>query len=658
MLRIFARGYSPAMSELIWRPTAEYLDGSNLSRFMARYGIGSYEEMVRRSVEDVAWYWSQVDRDLGLEWDRPYDRVLDTHQGIEWATWFGGGLINIAHNCVDRHAGGDAAERTAVIEEREDGSVRSLTYRDLAAEVGRLANGLRSIGIAKGDRVGVYLPMCVESVVSMMAIAKIGAVYLPIFSGFAPAAVAARLEDAGARALISADGYTHRGRLVEMKEAADEAAHMIHLPTTLILRHVGREVEWHRKHDIVWDELLAGQPAEAPTEATEAEDVWMIAYTSGTTGKPKGAVHVHGGFLVKVAAEVAYQVDCRPGDVLHWVTDMGWIMGPWETVGTLALGATVLLYEGAPTHPGPDRLWALCERHGVTILGVSPTLIRSLMPSGTGPVQAHDLSRLRILASTGEPWNPDPYRWYFEHVGGGRCPVINLSGGTEIGACLLSPYPITELKTATLRGPSLGMDVDVVDAGGNPVRGGVGELVCRQPWPSMTRGIWGDPDRYLAAYWSAIPGVWRHGDWASIDEDGFWFLHGRSDDTINVAGRRIGPAEIESVLVGDPAVVEAAVIGIPHDVKGEALWCFCVLAGQPDEGLATRLGDLVDRAIGKPFRPERVVFVPELPRTRSAKIVRRAIRAVVRGEDPGDISSLENPDSLAVIASALASQHV
>jgi acetyl-CoA synthetase len=280
------------------------------------------------------------------------------------------------------------------------------------------------------------------------------------------------------------------------------------------------------------------------------------------------------------------------------------------------------------------------------------------MPSGTGPVEAHDLSRLRILASTGEPWNPEPYRWYFGHVGGGRCPVINLSGGTEIGACLLSPYPITELKVATLRGPSLGMDVDVVDAGGNPVRGGVGELICRQPWPSMTRGIWGDPDRYLATYWSAIPGVWRHGDWASIDEDGFWFLHGRSDDTINVAGRRIGPAEIESVLVGDPAVVEAAVIGIPHDVKGEALWCFCVLAGAPDEGLATRLGDLVDRAIGRPFRPERVVFVPELPRTRSAKIVRRAIRAVVRGEDPGDISSLENPDSLAVIGSALASQQV
>jgi len=642
------------VSELIWQPSPEYVERSNLARFMARHGIGSYEEMVRRSVEDVAWYWSEVERDLGLEWDRPYDRVLDTRQGVEWATWFGGGFINIAHNCVDRHAAGEAGQRTAVIEEREDGSTRSVTYRELAAEVGRLANGLRSIGISKGDPVGVYLPMCVEAVVSMMAIAKIGAIYLPIFSGFAPAAVAARLQDAGAKALISADGYTHRGKVIEMKEAADQAAHMIHLHKTLILRHTGREVAWHRRHDIVWDELMDGQPDEAQTEATEAEDVWMIAYTSGTTGKPKGAVHVHGGFLVKVAAEVAYQVDCKPGDVLHWVTDMGWIMGPWETVGTLALGGTLLLYEGAPSHPAPDRLWELCERHGVTILGVSPTLIRSLMPSGTAPVEAHDLSRLRILASTGEPWNPEPYLWYFHHVGGGRCPIINLSGGTEIGACLLSPHPINDLKAMTLRGPSLGMDVDVVDAAGSPVRGGVGELVCRQPWPSMTRGIWGDPDRYLATYWSSFPGVWRHGDWASIDEDGFWFLHGRSDDTINVAGRRIGPAEIESVLVGDPAVVEAAAVGIPHEVKGEAVWCFCVLSGEPAEGLAARLAGLVETQIGKPFRPERMVFVGDLPRTRSAKIVRRAIRAVVRGEDPGDLTSLENPAALDAIERALA----
>jgi len=643
------------MSEIIWRPTLDYVDGSNIHRLMSRHGIQSYDEMVRRSLDDVEWYWSQVERDLGLEWIRPYDRVLDVHQGIEWGTWFTGGQINIAGNCVDRHAAGDAADRTALIDEREDGTSRSVTYRELAAEVGRFANGLRSLGVGKGDPVGVYLPMCIEGVVAMLAIAKIGAIYLPIFSGFASSAVATRLQDAGARVLISADGYWHRGRLVAMKEAADEAAHAIHLHKTIILRHANREVEWHRKHDVIWDELVAGQPEEAATEPTDAEDVWMIAYTSGTTGKPKGAVHVHGGFLVKIASEVAYQVDMKPGDVLYWVTDMGWIMGPWEAVGGLGLGGTVLLYGGAPGHPGPDRVWALCERHGVSILGVSPTLIRALMPSGTGPVEAHDLSRLRILASTGEAWNPEPYLWYFNHVGGGRCPVINLSGGTEIAACLLSPYPITELKATTLRGPSLGMDVDVVDAEGLPVRGGVGELVCRQPWPSMTRGIWGDPDRYLSTYWSRFPGVWCHGDWASIDEDGFWFLHGRSDDTLNLAGRRIGPAEIESLLVADPDVVEAAAVGIPHEVKGESVWCFCVLTpgAEGSAELGARLADRIEAGIGKPFRPERVVFVAELPRTRSAKIVRRAIRAAVRGEDPGDLGSVENPSALEAIGAAL-----
>ena len=301
-------------------------------------------------------------------------------------------------------------------------------------------------------------------------------------------------------------------------------------------------------------------------------------------------LHVHAGFLVKIAEEVAYQTDVRPGDVLHWVTDLGWIMGPWEIVGALALGSTVLLTEGAPNHPGPDRLWATVERHGVTTLGVSPTLIRALIPSGTEPVRAHDLSTLRILASTGEPWNPEPYRWLMEEVGGGRCPIINLSGGTEVGACFLSPLPITELKPCTLRGPALGMDVDVWGADGTPVaRGQVGELVCKQPWPAMTRGVWGDDERYLDAYWRRFPGVWVHGDWATIDEDGFWFLHGRSDDTLSIAGKRLGPAEVESALASHPAVAESAAVGVPHEVKGETVWCFVVV--KPGIERTDALGD-------------------------------------------------------------------
>ena len=644
------------MAEIIWSPDASYIEGSNIKRFMDRHGISTYDELVRRSLEDITWYWQEVEKDLGLDWFRRYDKVLDAHKGIQWATWFTGGRINLAYNCVDLHASGPRAGKTALIWEGENGDVRSVTYRELSVEVSRLANGLRSIGVGKGDPVGVYMPMSIEAVAAMFAVAKIGAIYLPIFSGFAAEAVAARLDDAGAKVLISADGFSRRGKTIAMKEEADAAAHAVGVGKTIILRHSGREVEWHEKHDIWWHELVANQPYECEPEHTDAEDVWMIAYTSGTTGKPKGSVHVHGGFLVKIASEVAYQVDLREDDILYWVTDMGWIMGQWQTVGALANGGTVMLYEGAPNYPEADRVWSICEKHGVTILGISPTLVRSLMPSGDEPIAKHDLSRLRILGSTGEPWNEDPYMWYFEKVGGGRCPVINISGGTEVGACFLSCFPITDIKPMTLRGPSLGMDVDVVDQDGQSVRGGVGELVCRQPWPGMTRGIWGDPDRYLESYWSRFKGVWWHGDWASVDEDGFWFLHGRSDDTLNIAGKRIGPAEFESVLVEHPAVVEAAAVGIPHDIKGETVWCFCVLTADSEdgEGLIQELKTLVDDKIGKAFRPERVIFVPELPRTRSAKILRRAIRAKVLGTDPGDLSSLENPQAVEAISAALA----
>lgn len=643
------------MSKVIWRPTSEYIDGSNLKRFMDRNQISSFDDLLARSTDDIEWFWSEVDKDLGLEWFAEYDQVLDIHKGIEWATWFSGGRINLTHNCVDRHVSDGKGGKTALIWEGEDGEIRSLTYAELGQEVGRLANGLRSLGIGKGDAVGVYMPMTLEAVVAMLAIAKIGAIYLPIFSGFAANAITSRLMDAQAKVLITADGFWRRGRQVPMKEIADEAAHESGLSKTIIFKRLGIEVEWHDKHDVWWHELVGGQPSEASTEVTDAEDVWMIAYTSGTTGKPKGSVHVHGGFLVKIASEVAYQADLREDDVLYWVTDMGWIMGQWEVVGGLANGGTVLLYEGAPNYPEADRLWSICERHGVTILGISPTLVRALIPSGLEPIRKHDLSKLRVLGSTGEPWNPEPYMWFFENVGGGRCPVINISGGTEVGACFLSPYVLNDLKPTTLRGPSLGMAIDVVDAEGQSVRGDVGELICRKPWPGMTRGIWGDPDRYLESYWSRFPGVWCHGDWASIDEAGFWFLHGRSDDTLNIAGKRIGPAEFESVLVSHPSVVESAAVGIPHEVKGESVWCFCVLTPdtEPSDALADELKHLVDEQIGKAFRPDKVLFVSELPRTRSAKILRRAIRAKVVGEDPGDLSSLENPQALDAIRDLL-----
>jgi acetyl-CoA synthetase len=638
---------------IVWRPSDEYVERANVTRFMRAHGIATYEDLVRRSVDDIAWFWDAVVQDLGIEFFRPYTQVLDTSRGVEWSTWFGGGSVNLAHDCVDRWA-----ERTpdaiAVIWEGEEGGVRRVTYRELRELSDRLANGLASLGIGEEDAVGIFLPMSPEAVVAVMACSKLGVVWLPIFSGFGSDAIATRLSDAGAKVLITADGFPRRGKQVPMKEVADEA--LADAPTVehlLVWSRLGREdLPWTERRDVRWDDLLASQPPRFETRQLDPEHPLFIAYTSGTTGKPKGAVHVHGGFLVKIAEEVAYQVDLHPGEILFWFADLGWIMGPWEIVGATALGATVFLYDGAPNVPGPDRIWDMIERHAITTLGVSPTLIRALIPAGEDEVRRHDLSSLRILASTGEPWNPEPYRWFSEVVGGGRLPIINISGGTEIGACFLSPLPITELKPCTLRGPALGMDVDVFGPDGRPVEpGAVGELVCKQPWPAMTRGIHGDPERYLETYWRRFPGVWTHGDWASIDADGFWFLHGRSDDTLSIAGKRLGPAEVESVLAGHPAVAESAAVGIPHDVKGETIWCFVVPRSEadPSEGLATELADLVAQHLGKAFRPSRVLFVPELPKTRSAKIVRRAIRAIVADEDPGDISSLENPSSLEVI---------
>jgi len=638
------------MSRIVWSPSEDYVERANVTRFMRAHGIGSYDELVKRSQGDIEWFWAAVVDDLGIEFYQPYERVLDASAGPAWAKWFTGGSINLAHNCVDRWAE-RSPDRVAVLWEDEEARVRAVTYAELHRMSNRLANGLRSIGVEKGDTVGIFMPMAPEIVAATLACAKIGAIYLPIFSGFGAHAVATRLRDAEAEVLITADGFTRRGAVVPMKETADEAvADSPSVEHTLVWARLGRtDLPWDDRRDVSWDELVEGQPEDFETERLDPEHPLFIAYTSGTTGRPKGSVHVHGGFLVKIAEEVAYQTDLHRDETLFWVTDLGWIMGPWEIVGAGALGATVFLFDGAPNHPGSDRIWDMVERHRITTLGISPTLIRALIPAGDEHVERHDLSSLRILGSTGEPWNPEPYQWFLDKVGGGRCPIINISGGTEIGACFLSPLPITELKSCTLRGPALGMDVDVWDPNGNPVGPGeVGELVCKKPWPAMTRGIWKDPERYLDTYWRRWPDVWVHGDWASVDENGFWFLHGRSDDTMNIAGKRLGPAEVESALADHPAVMESAAVGVPDEIKGEAIWCFVVTKPgyDRDDALAKELAGQVAGELGKSFKPSRVVFVDELPRTRSAKIVRRALRAMVMGKDAGDLSSLENPGAL------------
>jgi acetyl-CoA synthetase len=619
------------MSRYVWAPTDDQVEQANVSRLQDKLGCSDYHELHRVSVEEPERFWPAVIDDLGIEFAAPWSAVLDESDGIEWAKWFVGGRLNVAWNCVHkwRDLPGEAAVFCG-----EDGRRSALSWAELSREVTQVAERLVELGVEPGDRVAIFMPMSPAVAVASHACAHVGAVQVPIFSGFAAPAIRARLEDSRAKVVIAADWSLRRGKRVEMlqilRDANDSAEPLV----------------WSR--DGGWPEEVTSRPGALAPLDVDSEHPYLLAYTSGTTGRPKGALHVQGGFLVSIAREVAYQTDVRRGDRVFFSTDMGWIMGPWTVVGAGALGATVIYMEGAPDWPD-DRLWRIVEEERVTMLGVSPTLIRALIPKGE-PTQ--DLGSLRAIATTGEPWNPDPYMWLLREVGGERVPIVNESGGTEVGACFLASTPIAPLKACSLGFPALGQAVDVFGADGRPVRGEVGELVCTRPWPGMTRGIWGDPERYLDTYWRRWPGVWTHGDWASIDEDGYWFLHGRSDDTLNIAGKRIGPAELESAAIGSGVVAEAAAVGIPHDVKGEVAWIFCVAKPGADPD-AARVAQAVSDELGKAFRPERIVWVSSLPKTRSAKIVRRAVRAQALGTDPGDLSSLENPDALEEIARAV-----
>jgi acetyl-CoA synthetase len=621
------------MSDFVWEPTPEYVERANVTRLAGRLGADGYPELHRISIEEPDRFWPVVIEDLGIEFSRPWDAVLDDSRGPEWARWFVGGRLNVARVCVHRRASSDAE---ALIGLYEDGERDSLTWAEASRQVTQLAEALVELGVEQGDRVAIFMPMCPAVAIASHACAHVGAVQVPVFSGFAGPAIATRLEDSQAKVVICADWSLRRGKRMDMRATLDDAGRFA-------VEHV---IEW-RRESRAWPELVTKQPGTLPPLEVESETPYLLAYTSGTTGKPKGALHVQGGFLVSIARETAYQTDVSAGDRIHFATDMGWIMGPWTVVGGGAAGATIVFAEGAPDWPD-DRLWRLVESERISMLGVSPTLVRALIPKG----EPHaDLSSLRAICTTGEPWNPDPYRWLADKVGGSRVPIVNCSGGTEVGACFLTTIVTEPIKAVSVGFPAIGEDMDVVDAEGNSVRGEVGELVCRRPWPGMTRGIWGDDERYLDAYWRRFPGVWTHGDWASVDADGYWFLHGRSDDTLNIAGKRIGPAELESAAIASGIVAEAAAVGVPHEVKGEVAWIFCVPSGDLRDD--AQVSGAVTDALGKAFKPDRIVWVSALPKTRSAKIVRRAVRARALGEDPGDLSTLENPEALAEIDDAV-----
>jgi acetyl-CoA synthetase len=641
--------------EFVWWPSADLIAQSRLRQFMDRHGIDGLEDLQRRSTEEIEWFWNAIIQELAIEFFKPYERIVDLTGGVAWPRWCVGGKMNIVHNCLDKRRGTPVARREVVRWEGEDGATVVLTYEELDREVCRLANAIRTFGMKKGDVAALFMPMMPETIAALFAVVKLGGIILPLFSGYGAAAVAERLRDSGAKLLFTVDGFYRRGQTVLLKPIADEAVSSSpSVEHALILKRLGVSIPWNAKRDRWWHEEIGRQSDQAATEQTDADDPLMIIYTSGTTGRPKGALHTHCGFPIKAAQDMLLGFDVRQEDILYWVTDMGWMMGPWQVFGTTLLGATMVLYEGALDFPGPDRLWSLVDRHRASVLGVSPTLIRSLMRHGSEPAEKHDLSCLRILGSTGEPWNPDPWLWYFHTAGKGRLPIINYSGGTETSGGLVMGNVLAPLKPCAFSGAVPGIAADVVNDEGISVRGQVGELVVRKPWIGMTRGFWQDRERYFQTYWNRFADVWVHGDWAAIDDDGLWYILGRSDDTIKIAGKRLGPAEVESVLVGHPAVSEAAAIGVPDPIKGEALVCFCVLKpeNETSENLREELRATVADQLGKPLKPEELKFLDDLPKTRNAKIMRRIIRAAYLNQDPGDLSALENPQSVEAVRNA------
>jgi acetyl-CoA synthetase len=653
----------------VWHPDAATIDDANITRLMRRMGVdvdpddparvhAQARAFVRRTQDDPPAFWDAALRDMDMAWYTPYTTTMDASRGPAWTDWFIGGETNIALNCVDRHATSDRAGALALIAETEDGDVRRFTFAEMAAQVNRVANALRAAGLAPGDTVACYMPMVAEVVWAMLATQKIGAIFIPIFSGYAPPALRERLADADVKVLITADGSMRRGQPFSLKQQADAAVEGLpSLARVIVYRRLGDRIACPMRagRDRWWHEAVDAQPDTCETLPLPSMTPALMLYTSGTTGKPKGTVHTHAGCLAQMGKELRYNFDVRAGDRFWWVSDIGWMMGPWEIIGCFMHGVTLVVFEGAPNYPEPDRLWSGVERHEATHLGISPTAIRMLMRAGDAWVDTHPMPSLRVLGSTGEPWDPESYAWYFTKVGGRRLPIINISGGTDIVGCFLAPLPIMPLKACTLQSPGLGMAIDVFDEDGRSLVDEVGYLVCTKPAPSMTRGLWKNHAQYLETYWSRFPDVWNHGDWAKVDEAGDWFLFGRADDTMKIAGRRVGPGEIESALIDHDAVSEAAAIGVPDPIKGTEVMCFVVLHPGVDESEALRdaLVQTVVNALGKVDRPKDVRFVDDLPKTRSAKVLRRLIQKTWLGETHlGDLSSVANPDALEAIAHA------
>ena len=630
----------------VFKPSEEFVNKTNVKQWMNKHNIKSLEELHKKA-EDREWFWGEISRDL-VEWYKPYDKVVEWD--APWVKWFVGATYNIVHDALDKHVKTWRKNKVAFIFEGEPGDVQKLTFNDLYIEVNKLANALKKLDVKKGDRVGIYMPMLPEILIAMLACAKIGAIHSVVFSGFSALAFRDRVNDCEAKIVITCDGFWRRGRKVYLKQQSDEALEEApSVKHVVVFKRTGDPVPWTPGRDVWWHDLVYGMPKECETEKLDANDPLFFLYTSGTTGKPKGIIHAHGGYAVGTAYSLKWVFDLKDEDIWWCAADIGWITGhSYIAYAPLILGATSVIYEGAPNYPQPDRWWEIIEKYNVTTLYTSPTSIRLFMKYGEDWIKKHDLSTLRLLGSVGEPINPEAWIWYYKHIGNEKCQIMDTWWQTETGHFVISPLPITPLKPGSATRPLPGLSADVFNEEGTPVQNAGGNLVLTHPWPGMLRGIYKNPERYKDTYWSKFKDIYLAGDVTRRDSDGFFWIQGRADDVLNVSGHRIGNSEVESALVSHPMVAEAAVIGKPHELKGESIASFVVLKKdiEATDDLRKELREHVGKEMGKIARPDEIWFVSDVPKTRSGKIMRRVIRAKVLGKEVGDISTLANPEAV------------
>ena len=613
---------------------------------MKKHEISSLDELCIKSKNNLEWFWESVDEDIGIVWDEPYTKTLDTSNGIAWAKWFVNGKTNIYKSSVEKFTK-KTPEKIAYDFISEDGIQTKLSYFELNSKVSKFANGLKSLGVKKGDVIAIYLPMIEEAIISILAAAKIGAVQTIIFSGYSSESLQIRLQDCKAKILLTSDGFHRKGKSISQKTIVENAIVDTNIEKIVVVPYKG--IDQYEKSNKIefYDKLILNQSNSCSTEIMDSEDPLFILYTSGTTGKPKGVIHTHGGFSVFAGHQASYLVNMGENDRLFWPADIGWITGlVWNVYGLLLTGSNAIIYDGALDFPNSDRVWEILSNYKATIFGISPTAVRLFKKINAKPLEKYSLDTLQNIPTTGEPLDEDSWWWLFEMVGNKKIPIMNLSGGTEIGGAMLSVFPGMKLKPSTVGIPVPGMDLDIVDEDGNQIRGNNGYLIIKQPWPAMTRGLLNDDERYLETYWSKFENIWFHGDYVLADEDNLWYMKGRADDVINVSGHRMSTSEIEHTVISHNKISDAASISIPDELTGEAIVVFFVPENKNEVNLEADIIEHINKKIGKIAKPKLIFQLSDLPKTRTGKIMRRLLKAKLTGNPLGDLSSLENPDIL------------